>query len=381
MKLIHTADIGLDRCFADQALPPHVGQESRAYLRSIVQIILDRAQAWSADGVLIAGNLFDVNRVERDTVSFLREAFAAIAPIPIFISPGSSDPCVLASPYLTELWPENVHIFSKPTVTSMQLGPLTVFGFGHNGPDVALQPFDNFERAESVGPHLVLASARATYLDDPENAAPTTIALESLAHPELAYVALGGHPTVQSVGDSQGVAAWYPGTPAAMHYSATGPHHYLEITIPGAEALRVDTIPVSMGRFFRMTVDCTDLSSGQALIDVIRPHLIAEEDRQCAQIILEGALLPEIYDEMTSVRDVLAENVGYLDLVDHCFVAENFEVLAKLETSLGAFVARITREIDDAPDATRRAALCRSRDLALCAYRGQHLPIRAAQGD
>ena len=48
MKLIHTADICLDRCFAEQALPAEAGAANRAHLRERFASLLERARTISA---------------------------------------------------------------------------------------------------------------------------------------------------------------------------------------------------------------------------------------------------------------------------------------------------------------------------------------------
>ncbi|MCF6284596.1 MAG: hypothetical protein L3K26_05360 [Candidatus Hydrogenedentes bacterium] len=388
MKLIHTADIRLDRSYADQGLPPRAGRANRAHLRTRLQAILDRAIAWPADAVLITGNLLDLEQIDRDTVAFLREAFAHLAPIPVLISPGPRDPYAPTSPYATELWPENVRIFTGPVWDLVNLGDFTLYGFGHDAPEISANPFDAFTTSEDR-PCIIMGPGFSKNLATGDSNESAIVNLENLAHPNLAYVALGHATQSTALGAANSAVAWCAAAPEGGGFSETGPHHYLEITIaPGfpesdgvVPAVQVNQVPISGGRFYAMNLDCTDLASGQALIDAIRPHLVSEPDRQCVRIVLEGALLPEIYDELTSIRDALSEGLVYLDLVDCCFVAENYAALAEQKTSLGAFIARINQEIEDAPDELRRAALCRSRDLALCAYRGQHLPIRAARGD
>lgn len=387
MKIIHTADICLDRCYAEQGIPAETGRENRTHLRACLENILQRAKADAADAVLITGNLLQTETVERDTVAFLRNVFEDIAPIPILISPGRHDPYTATSPYATELWPENVHFFRGPEWERVTVGGLSVYGFGHANRSLPKNPFEALHIPEDESACIFMGPALAASLVKGEYTTGAVVDPAVLADPRIAYVALGHLSRATEIDTGTGPVTWYAGAPEGARFGDTGPHHYLEVTIAdnvaevGYQAVSVEPVVTSEGRFYEMTLDCTDLDSGQALLDAIRPHLTAHGDRQCARVVLEGALLPSIYDEMTSIREALSEDIVYLDLVDRCFVAENYTALAEQQTSLGAFIARINQEIHDAPDETRRAALCRSRDLALCGYRGQHLPIRASQGD
>ena len=136
MKLIHTADIHLDASFAASGLPLGFGNRRRQALRRVFERILTRAQAWPADAVLIAGDLYDHRRISRDTIAFLREQFERIRPIPILIAPGNRDPFTPASPYASEAWPANVFIFGEPRWTAHELHhvPLTVHGLWQTVP-------------------------------------------------------------------------------------------------------------------------------------------------------------------------------------------------------------------------------------------------------
>jgi hypothetical protein len=387
MRFIHSANICLDCCYAGQGLPPDVGRQNRLHLRTRLQTILDRAQTWPADAVLITGNLFGLEHIERDTTGFLREAFGKLAPIPVIICPGPLDPFVATSPYVTESWPENVHVYSTPGWSPFEVDGISIHGYCYDHDNISSDPMDCLDGIDSEKPHLLACWAPSDEQGfDPSDGEPK-FSLERCGSPNLIGAALGWGSPTHAEQPPTGPSIWYAGAPEGTDFGQTGPFGYAEIEIsPDFPAqrgpvARVNQVSLSEGRFFEESIDCTDLPSGQALIDAIRPHLFGRPDRQCVRIILEGALLPEIYDEMSSIHDALSEETIFLELVDRCFVAEDFAGLAKQKTSLGAFAARIGQEIDDAPDEVRRAALCRSRDLALCAYRGQHLPIRSDRGD
>jgi len=143
MKLIHTADIHLDICFAGWGVPAALGNRRRQSLRDVFHAIIERAGTWPADAVLIAGDLFERDRVSRDTIAFLVSEFKSIPHVPVFISPGNHDPFSPESPYAAENWPENVTIFKEPRWESHAVkgGLLTVHGFGFDGPSLSINPF------------------------------------------------------------------------------------------------------------------------------------------------------------------------------------------------------------------------------------------------
>src|SRR6185436_20063981 len=128
MRIVHTADIHLDMCFSPLGLPAGFGNRRRQSLRDVFRRVVRRAGEWPADALLIAGDLFEADRVSRDTIAFLVSEFRAIPQVPVFIAPGNHDPFTPASPYATEQWPKNVTIFRSASWESVPVhgGALTV---------------------------------------------------------------------------------------------------------------------------------------------------------------------------------------------------------------------------------------------------------------
>ncbi len=79
------------------------------------------------DGVLLPGDLFDDEAVATDTLRFVADTMASIAPKPVFLAPGNHDPYGGASSYAMAddgasrevQWPENVHIFAHAEFRSV----------------------------------------------------------------------------------------------------------------------------------------------------------------------------------------------------------------------------------------------------------------------
>jgi len=79
------------------------------------------------DGVLLPGDLFDDELVRNDTLRFVAETLASIAPKPVFLAPGNHDSYGGVSPYRQDeaqtardfRWPQNVHIFAHEEFRSV----------------------------------------------------------------------------------------------------------------------------------------------------------------------------------------------------------------------------------------------------------------------
>ena len=191
---MHTADVHLDRCYSSARFPAAFANRRRQALRDAFLRIVARAGEWPADALLIAGDLFEHDRVSRDTAALLRRAFESVPHVPVFIAPGNHDPYLPDSPYAVQRWPGNVFIFPRPTWTAHALDrlPLTVHGFGFDGPDVSTNPFGSLtipgdDRVHVAGAHGSemgsLPAGKGAYAPfDAETATPDGLRYLALGH-------------------------------------------------------------------------------------------------------------------------------------------------------------------------------------------------------
>ena len=87
------------------------------------------------DLVLLAGDLFDSPAPAKDWVDAVRRALEQCA-VPVCVAPGNHDYCTDSSPWLTESWPENVHIFTGgPDHIDLPSLDCRVYGAGYRSMD------------------------------------------------------------------------------------------------------------------------------------------------------------------------------------------------------------------------------------------------------
>lgn len=383
MRLIHTADVHLDMCFASAHMPPGFGNRRRQSLRDVFHAIIERAGEWPADVVLIAGDLFDLERVTRDTVRFLQGEFKSIEHVPVCIAPGSHDPYVPGSPYADEKWPDNVTIFDHPEWRSLVLDEqgTTVHGFGFDGREVSQNPFGRFPSIQLGAVHVAVAHGSALGHQPPDKESyapfePSTAAVEGLH-----YLALGHfHAYTPIKGDFPTVMA-YSGAPEGHGFNETGMRHFLEVEID-AEEMQITPVASARSIYLASRIDCTGFTSSQELVEAIRA-LAKDEDAPgiIARITLTGTSAPEWRGELDAIHDAVAPAFEHIFLEDHTEPAEDFDALARQETSLGAFVARLNTELADAQDKRDRKMLTRARELGLAAFRNRPITLQGLERD
>lgn len=382
IRLVHTADIHLDRCYSSARFPAAFANRRRQSLRDAFLRIVARAGEWPADALLIAGDLFDRDRVSRDTIATVRRAFESVPHVPVFIAPGNHDPFVPGSPYAAERWPDNVFVFSGPTWTAHALErvPLTVHGFGFDGPDISANPFGTLRIPSDGRTHVAVAHGSEMGSLPAGKGAYAPFDAESAAPLGLRYLALGHFHGAKRIPVTSGVWVQYSGAPEGHGFGETGERVYIEAEIDGT-AVYAREVTSSRTVFETHDLDCSGMETSQQIVDAIRNLPAARGTGAVARITLRGAAPPELRLEVQSVRDSVNGSFDYLELVEALETEDDYAALAAEPTSLGAFVREVNGQIRDAGDDARRAVLARAREVGVAAYRGRMAPVRGAGGE
>ena len=121
INILHSADWHLDA--------PLLGKEElKKALSSVPGKLAALCKDENCDLVLLSGDLFD-GTPSADSVAALKRALAQMD-VPVFITPGNHDFAAPGSIWLTEVWPENVTVFTDNQIKSLVLEGLdcTIYG-------------------------------------------------------------------------------------------------------------------------------------------------------------------------------------------------------------------------------------------------------------
>lgn len=126
IKILHTADWHLDAPL--QGKTPEQAQFLRRELLKLPGKIAAICRQERCQLVLISGDIFD-GSCSAESLDAVRSALEEMA-VPVFISPGNHDFVSHTSPWLTQRWPENVHIFTKQVLEEVYLPGLDLHVYG-----------------------------------------------------------------------------------------------------------------------------------------------------------------------------------------------------------------------------------------------------------
>lgn len=215
LTLVHTSDVHLESDTFGR------GEEGRAYqsrIESAFSSVVDLVISIKADLFLIAGDLFDSNRVPESGVAFVNGELRRLS-CPTVVIPGNHDCYDHRSIYkkvdFTEVGP-HVHTLTAEegaTVPFPELGA-TVWGKGMVEHDPAFRPLEGVPNRNADWWHIGMA--HGYFAEEEETQRSSPVKPEEIESSGLDYLAMGHVHVFNDL--SQGVTkSCYPGTPAPLY--------------------------------------------------------------------------------------------------------------------------------------------------------------------
>lgn len=331
MKLLHSADWHLD---APLTLHP---PENRAWLRrellAIPKKVAAAAVREGCDLILLCGDLFDG--------AYTKESFDAVyqalkdVQIPVCIAPGNHDYYSQNSPYFREIWPENVHIFTKNAMDSISIPYLDcrVYGAAFTAPccDGLLQDFHAQGQEKWV---VGVLHGDPTQASSPY--CPVTAG--QVRESGLDYLALGHIHAAGSLRSGSTLCAW-PGCPMGKGFDELGEKGVLIVTLEG-EA-QAHFLPLDTPRFYDCEAPVAD--SPAAAVEKLLP---AAENDHFYRIALTGEW--ESFD-LAALRQEFSRFPN-LHLIDRTVPPVDLWAAAGTDTLEGLYFSMLRTAMEDGED-------------------------------
>ena len=277
LKILHAADLHLDSALSgrNEAATTRL----RGALRSVPEKIVAICRRESCDLLFLAGDVFD-GVPTAETLLQLKQTLEE-GQIPVFITPGNHDFCTPSSPWQKELWPENVHIFTKPAVESVVLPQLNCRVYGAGFAAMDCDPL-----LEHFHPEGTEAYQIGIFHGDPlqPNSPYNPISQAQVAASQLQYLALGHIHKTGSFRAGRTLCAW-PGCPMGRGFDELEEKGVLLVTVEDTADARF--IALDLPRFYEREV--TVRTTAQEAVASVLPA-VGNEDFY--RITLTGASEP-----------------------------------------------------------------------------------------
>ncbi len=290
-RFLHSADwqLGMTRHFLSEEAQARFSQDRLDAVRALGRLARDEA----CEFVVVAGDVFESNQVDRRTIARAIEALRAID-VPVYLLPGNHDPLdaasVFRSPAFAQARPDHVHVLDDEEPRTVREG-LEVVGapWRTKRPlrDLAADVAGRLEPGSGVTRVLVAHGAVDVLSPDPDDPAliGLTAAEHALAEGRIQFLALGDRHSVTDVGSSGRI--WYAGAPEATDYGEERPGHALVVDV---DAERVDVTAHAVGHWHfvaeRVELETDDdLDALETLLDGL-----PDKERTALKLSLVGTL-------------------------------------------------------------------------------------------
>jgi len=251
LKLLHSADWHLGTAFS--SFREEQRQLLRQAQRRLPGLFAELVRREHCDLVLLSGDLTE-GRVSREWAELLQSAFREMG-VPVFIAPGNHDFCSPGSLWQSEVWPENVHIFTGGLESVVLPGlDCRVYGAGYRSMDCP-PLLENF-RAEGQERWCV-GVLHGDPLVRHSPCCPVTKA--QVRDSGLDYLALGHIHKAGAFTAGSTLCAW-PGCPMGRGWDETGEKGAYIVTLEDTAAIQWTALPLP--RFYDLQVPSEESPDG-----------------------------------------------------------------------------------------------------------------------
>ena len=310
LKVLHTGDLHLDAAFA--SLDERRAQIRKNEMRAAFTSMMTYARMNGIDVVLMAGDIFDSKYVTRETVQLLCREFEKFDGI-VCIASGNHDYADTASVWRQTDFPDNVHLFLEPELSSVSFPEknLTVWGYGFSGPDLTVCPFAGRQAEDPSQINLLVCHCDITGGRGTD--APVTAA--DLQGFGADYIAMGHIHNPPQAGEH-----WaYCGCLEPRDFSETGPKGacVVEIEKNGTQsAVRMKRVRFSKRRYETGTLDVTGCDTMEAVRAAAADYIAAKKYGE--DTLLQLKLTGTTADGLVINPDLLGDmGLFCLKIMDH----------------------------------------------------------------
>ncbi len=271
VKFIHTADwhLGMQAHFLPDDARARFAQDRFDAVRRIAELAREKGCAF----VVVAGDIFDSNHVDRQAVAKGIDALSAFT-VPVYLLAGNHDPLDPSSVLRTAAWlerrPENATVIDEaavmqvPDVTGVEIVGCPWHAKHELGDPLAVA---YTLPAPAEGATRVLVGHGIVDELTPDSDDPSLISASSLrgaiTSGQIHYVALGDRHSATEIDGTEGRAR-YSGTPVSSGYGQIDPNQALIVTVD-PDRCTVEPHKIGSWTFDRPARDLTGEQDVEAL--------------------------------------------------------------------------------------------------------------------
>jgi DNA repair exonuclease SbcCD nuclease subunit len=331
VRLLLFSDLHLEAPFAWAR--PEVAAGRRRALRACLANIIALAASTRVDALVCAGDLYEQDRFTPDTARFVRDCFAQLHPLPVYLAPGNHDWFGPNSLYVQVTWTPNVHVFTADRLQPVTLADgLTLWGAAHRAPAGTRGFLDDF-RVDRPGVHLGLfhGSEQGTLtLQESSKIPHAPFRAGQIRAAGLHHAVVGHFHKPRDAAEHT-----YPGNPEPLTFGETGDRGAVLLTVDAAGGVARARHRVAVSEVSDVEIRVDGVTNGAMLQPVVDAALV--DVKGTVRVTLHGELDPAVELDVDTLRRP-AHLDAWLVRTGSVNYGYDFEALAREQTVRGQFV-------------------------------------------
>ena len=341
VKILHCSDIHFDTPFKE--LPKEIGTMRRAELRESFSKIMNRGIDEKVDLVLLAGDLFDNDTIEKSTLTFIKDQMNKLEKhnIRVFISAGNHDQYNKKSFYNMVNLGENVHMF-KDEIERIEIPELNTVVYGASFKDKyiresKLKYFTPKEEDKDLIKIMVLHGD----LGNNETGEYNPLLFKEIEESKMDYIALGHIHKFSGIKRIGKTYYAYSGCPEGRGFDEEGDKGVILGDV-SLGAVDLDFIKTNKREYFLKEIDISNCATKEEVIDKIL-NTISKESREknLFKIILKGNIEESFKIDIDLIENLIRDKFFYCKILNSTRMKIDIDEMSNEYSIKGIFCSLI----------------------------------------
>ncbi|WP_300262774.1 DNA repair exonuclease [Clostridium sp.] len=346
VKILHCSDIHFDTPFKE--LPKEISAMRRAELRESFSKIINKGIDKEVDLVLLAGDLFDNDTIEKSTLTFIRNQMDKLEKhnIRVFISAGNHDPYNKKSFYNMINFGKNVYIF-KDEIERIEIPELNTVIYGASFKEKYMREskLKHFNTKEE-DKYLIKIMVMHGDLGNNETGEYNPLLFKEIEASKIDYIALGHIHKFSGIKRIGKTYYAYSGCPEGRGFDEEGDKGIILGDI-SLGAVDLDFIKINKREYFVKEIDISNCGTNEEIIDKIL-NTISKESREknLFKIILKGDIEESFKIDSDLIENLIREEFFYCKIVNSTRMKIDIDEMSNEYSIKGIFCSLIKDSLE-----------------------------------
>ena len=296
-KILHTGDLHLCSPMLNMG---QMANSRKSELLETFSNIIKLAKEECVDAVIIAGDMFENNNPDFETLNFVSKEFESISDIKIFMVLGNHDYA------LDYTFPDNVHVF-KNYIEKVSIENVDVYGVSFDEEHCSRCIIEGFTADDDQNINIL-----AVHGDLQPGSLYNPISADVIKYSNMDYIALGHVHTHNGFEKIAGTTYAYCGIPEGRAFDECGEKGVIVAEV-GKGYAHCRFVPLCSRKYISKTVDISGAEDNLQISDLIEANLDGTENAY--RVTLTGD--KNTFVDLKFIKDYLEKNYYFIDPEDN----------------------------------------------------------------